>query len=203
MDGVLGTVMICGFNFPPRNWSLCSGQLLAISSNTGLFSLLGTFYGGDGRTNFGLPQLNGRVAVGQGQALGSGVHWAMGSIMGSDSHTLTLNEMPAHSHSASFIPNALGQASLQASTGLGESATPRNGDYLAQSVAGPSPADQPEKIYSSTLESPVNLSGLSIPAETGSVTVNQSGGSLPFNILQPSLGVNYSICAAGIYPSRN
>ena len=203
MDGVIGTVMICGFNFPPRTWSFCSGQLLAINANTSLYSLLGTNYGGDGRTTFGLPALNGRVPVGQGQAPGGSVHWSMGTTYGSDLHYMNLSELPTHSHGASFVPNSLGQATLRASTGPGESATPREGDFLAQSVPGASPADQPEKIYSSTAESPVNLSGLTVPEETGSVTVQQTGGSSPFNIVQPSLGMNYSICMQGIYPSRS
>ncbi len=91
MDGVIGTIMIFAGNFAPRNWALCEGQLLAISSNQALFSILGTTYGGDGRTTFGLPDLRGRVSFQQGSGPGLPTY-QLGQKGGSDSNTLTVNK---------------------------------------------------------------------------------------------------------------
>ena len=92
MDPFLGEIKICGFNFPPRGWALCNGQLLPINQNQALFSLLGTTYGGDGRTTFGLPDLRGRVPIHFNQG------FPLGSKGGSETVTLTIAQMPAHNH---------------------------------------------------------------------------------------------------------
>ncbi|MEX1309383.1 MAG: tail fiber protein, partial [Candidatus Sulfomarinibacteraceae bacterium] len=95
----IGQIQLFGFNFPPRGWAFCEGQLLAISSNTALFSLLGTTFGGDGRTTFGLPDLRGRSAVGVGNGPGlSSVSW--GQRSGAENVTLNVNTLPSHTHSA-------------------------------------------------------------------------------------------------------
>ena len=94
----LGEIRIVGFNFAPRGWALCDGQLLPISSNSALFSLLGTAYGGDGRSTFGLPDLRGRVAVHVGTGPGlSNYQW--GAKNGSETNTISVNNLPSHSHS--------------------------------------------------------------------------------------------------------
>lgn len=199
----IGMIATFGFNFAPRSWAFCGGQLMPISQNAALFSLLGTYYGGDGRTSFGLPNLNGRTAVGQGQAPGSSIHWTMGTMGGADTHALSIMEMPAHSHHADFVPDGTAAVTFSASTDDGESATPRAGDYLASVVPGPSPADQPEKIYRADATNSVALAGAAISGFGGNVSVANTGGSSPFNIVQPSLGVNYSIALQGIFPSRS
>ena len=101
----IGDLMLVGYNFAPRGWMDCSGQLLAISSNTALFSLIGTTYGGDGRTTFALPDLRGRlpIAAGTGPGLTPRPQGAKG---GQEQHTLTVNEMPAHSHAISAADSA-------------------------------------------------------------------------------------------------
>ncbi len=95
----LGEIRIFGFNFAPRGWALCSGQLLAISQNTALFSILGTTYGGNGTSNFALPDMRGRVALGSGQGPGLSVY-ALGEQSGVENVTLLVSEMPAHRHAA-------------------------------------------------------------------------------------------------------
>jgi microcystin-dependent protein len=96
-DNFLGEIRMAGYNFAPRGWALCNGQLLAISQNTALFSLLGTQFGGDGRVTFGLPNLQGAVPVHQGNAR-SGSQYVMGETAGTESVTLLVNNLPAHNH---------------------------------------------------------------------------------------------------------
>ena len=93
MEPFLGSIMVVAFNFAPKNWALCNGQLLSIAQNQALFSVLGTFYGGDGRTTFGLPNLQGRAALGVGNG------FQLGQQGGEPAHTLLTQEIPAHTHS--------------------------------------------------------------------------------------------------------
>src|SRR5690348_4567803 len=92
-------IRIVGFNFPPKGWAFCNGQLLPISQNTALFSLLGTYYGGDGKSTFGLPNLQGATPLGQGQSSASGNEYFLGEGSGVDYVTLITSEMPVHPHS--------------------------------------------------------------------------------------------------------
>jgi microcystin-dependent protein len=111
----LGEVKIISFNFAPKGWALCNGQLMAINTNQALFSILGTVYGGDGRTTFGLPDLRSRVPVYQGQGL------VLGQKGGEENHTLTTQEMAAHVHTAMGTTNAADSA-IPATRVLGQSA---------------------------------------------------------------------------------
>jgi len=101
----LGQVTIFLFNFPPKGWAMCNGQLLPINQNQALFSLLGTFYGGDGRVNFALPNLQGRVAMSFGQGAGLQNH-SQGEVGGEQGHTLTIGEMAPHSHQPNYAAAA-------------------------------------------------------------------------------------------------
>ena len=114
-DPFIGQIMPVGFGFPPRGWALCEGQLLSISQNTALFSLLGTTYGGDGRTTFGLPDLRGRSMVSPGTGPGlPQIRW--GEKGGAASHTLTAAQMPAHTHTFA-PPGSSSAASTDTPTG--------------------------------------------------------------------------------------
>jgi len=97
MDPFIGQIQDFGFNFAPKGWALCDGKLLSIAQNTALFSLLGTQFGGDGKTTFGLPDLRGRIPVGQGQGPGLS-DYAVGEVYGIENETLSLQEMPIHNH---------------------------------------------------------------------------------------------------------
>jgi microcystin-dependent protein len=114
-DQFVGQIQIVSFNFAPKGWAFCAGQLLPINQNQALFSLLGTQFGGDGITNFALPDLRGRMAIGQGQGPGL-ANYTVGQTGGEESVTLTLNQLPAHSHAAmasSGAASALGPGSSE------------------------------------------------------------------------------------------
>jgi microcystin-dependent protein len=205
----VGQINAFGFSFAPRSWALCSGQLLAISTNQALFSLLGTYFGGDGRTNFGLPDLRGRTSVGQGMGPGISINWGMGSQHGIEFQQLTVNEMPSHTHSATFTPSGGGPVTVEvnASTDDGSTATPVAGAYLANVIAGGGAADKPEKIYRDDAgNGTVPLGGVVVDggaASGGMVQVQHTGNGNNFPIIQPGLGLNYSIALDGLYPPRN
>lgn len=198
MDTFIGDIHMFGFTFAPRNWAFCNGQALAIAQYSALFALLGTTYGGDGRSTFNLPSLNGRSPVGIGQARNTAINWHAGMAYGQDLHTLTITELPSHSHSATL--SGEGGATLKASTDDATTETPEEGALLAKTVPGPSPADKPEKIYSTNTDNTVNMGGLNVPTD---IEIGVTGGNNAFNIIQPSLAVNFSIALEGIFPSRS
>lgn len=202
MEVFLSMVSIFGCNFAPRNWAFCDGQLIAITSNTALFSLTGTAYGGDGRTTFGLPDLRGRTAVGHG-APPEGPLWKLGEKTGYTTHTMNLVEMPMHTHEAiTSISSAT--VSIPATVGDADSTTPTEGCYLAKSVAPGGPQDAPEKMYAeSAAEGTVNMAAGTLSNLSLNVQIAPAGEQRPFNIVQPSLGVNYCIALEGIFPSRS
>jgi microcystin-dependent protein len=104
----LGQIQSFGFNFAPRNWALCNGQLIAIAQNTALFSLLGTMYGGNGQTTFALPDLRGRIALSQGSGPGL-TPYVMGEVDGIETVTLISTEMPAHLHTVAINASSAGK----------------------------------------------------------------------------------------------
>ncbi len=180
MDEFIGIIKIFGGNFAPNGWALCNGQLLSISQNTALFSILGTTYGGDGRTTFGLPDLRGRTAVGMGAGPGLPVI-NQGDLSGEANHTLVSNEMPMHTHAASV---SSADSSQTAATAGASIATPG-------SLSG--------RTFTAT--NGFNTSTPNIALNPTSIA--QTGGSQPHNNMQPYLGVNYIICLQGIFPSRS
>jgi microcystin-dependent protein len=170
----LGQVQPFGFSFPPRGWALCDGQILPISQNTALFSLLGTTYGGNGTNTFALPDLRSRVPM----HFGAG--YIEGQIGGEEAVTLNLAELPAHSHSFSGTSSPA------------DGKRPVAGSALAQSTtaAGASPGD----AFYAPAGTTVALNA---------TTVGALGGSQPHNNLQPYLVINWCIAVQGIFPARN
>lgn len=178
MEGYIAEIRLFAGNFAPRNWAFCQGQIMAISQNTALFSLLGTTYGGNGQTTFALPDLRGRVAVGTGQGPGL-PSVQLGEMSGEPTHTLIITEMPAHNHAIN------GSAS-----GLANTANPSGNSLGIGALASNS--------------SPVNMYNNAAPNATLNLqTCGIAGGSQPHNNMQPYLGMNYIICLFGIFPSRN
>jgi microcystin-dependent protein len=173
MDPILGQICLFAFNFTPRGWAACNGQLLSIAQNTALFSLLGTTYGGDGRTTFALPDLRGRVPMHYGQGPGLS-NRDMGEAAGTETQTLTIQQMPAHSHVVN-IP----VTSEQGTT------------------------NQPENSILAPSESSIYNAPNSKNGQYGGATAANAGGSQPMPIMQPYLVMNYCIATEGIFPSRS
>ena len=183
MTPYLGQIQAFGFNFEPRGWARCDGQLLAISSNEALFSLLGTFYGGDGRTTFGLPDLRGRLPMHMGQGPGLS-NRRMGQKGGATETILTINELPSHTHSASTTTQTL--INVNNTTG-GENIA--NGQFIANHNGG----------FAEEASTGAALAGL---GSTSTTTIGLTGSTQAHTNLQPYLTMTYCIATQGIYPSR-
>ena len=178
----IGEIKLLAFDFAPRNYQPCGGQLMSIAQNAALFSLLGTLYGGNGIQTFGLPDLRGRIPIGQGNGRGLPVH-SMGELAGTTSITLTTQNLPMHNHAATGIT-----VNLPVSTGGGDASSPQN-SYLA---------DKGTEVFSSVSTPGANYGSLSVSGQT-----NIAGSNIPFEIMNPYLVMNYSIAINGIFPSRN
>lgn len=172
----IGAIYIFGGNFAINGFALCQGQLMAISQNDTLYVLLGTTFGGDGVQTFGLPDLRGRVAVGQGQGPGLSPY-VIGQRSGTESVTLTTNTMPSHTHI------------INASSLAGTTSKATTSSYLAETVSGTTP-----KTFYNTAAANVTLSNS---------TIGNAGSSIPVSIIQPIATMSYVISLFGIFPSRN
>ena len=185
MEADLAMIFLFASNFAPSGYALCNGQILSIAQNTALFSLIGTFYGGNGQNTFGLPDLRGRVPVHTGGNSGQGPGlsvYVLGQFGGTETVTLNQQQLPAHSHA------------LNVNNGIGTTATPSSATYLSAGAStGSGPNASQLKSYTTV---PNNVS-------LAPQTVGNSGGNQPFQVLQPYLCVNYVIALQGIFPSRN
>lgn len=180
MEGYIAEIRMFAGNFNPRSWQYCSGQLLSIAQNTALFALIGTIYGGNGQTTFGLPDLRGRIPVGasgQGPGLPS---YQLGEMGGVENTTLLTTNLPAHNHplTGSVIPTAAADGSL------------------STDPTGRRPG--PTTLYSASADDLVPMAPYAVSASTA-----VAGNSQPFSNMAPYIGMNYIICIEGIFPSRN
>ncbi len=176
MEPFIGQIIMFAGNFAPRGWAFCDGQLLQITQNTSLFSILGTTYGGDGRTSFGLPDLRGRVAVHPGTGPGLSAY-RLGQKGGAETVTLQKSQMPSHNH-APKLHAVADDANESNPTGaaLASARNQRNG-YRIQ-------APDVEMI-------------------ADSITENDEGGDGAHDNVQPLQCVNFIIALQGVFPSRN
>jgi microcystin-dependent protein len=183
----LGQIEIFGFPFAPKTWVQCRGQLLPIQQYQALFALLGTSYGGNGVSTFGLPDLQGRVPLGVGQDPSRG-QWTVGQIGGSESVALTTAQIPAHNHQIMAASNA---------TITSNANIPSNNVGLGQTTA--------VNASGTTLSAPAYASGsvTSNYVPLGGSAISTGGASQPHENRMPSLVVNACISLAGIFPSRN
>ena len=173
MDPLLASILLFAGNCAPRGWALCDGQILAINQNQALFALLGTTYGGDGRTTFALPDLRGRVPIHMGQGPGL-TNYVIGQTGGTENTTLLATNLPPHTHP------------LIATFEAGSTSDP-TGAYLGNT---------------GVLDREYNISGTRVQMNAGAIGFTP-GGSQPFKIIQPYLTVNYIIALQGVFPARN
>jgi microcystin-dependent protein len=173
LETYIGSIMIFAGNYAPRGWAICDGSILSIPTNTALFSILGTTYGGNGTTTFGLPDFRGRAPVSSGQFPGRHVY-SLGEQGGVEQVTLTVAQLPAHNHTIT-VPT--GEA-------VATSDTP-NGNILTAAQSG--------NFYA-------NVS--TADNEYGGVVTGATGNNQPFDVRPPSVVLNYIICLQGIYPPR-
>ena len=174
MDPFVAEIRIFPFNFAPTGWAFCDGQLLPISQNTALFSLLGTTYGGDGQSNFALPNMQGNAPMHPGQGPGLSLH-DLGEVGGSDTVTLIQSEIPLHSHV------------LMGNTSTGTKSLPTGNSLARTSGATPYLPGNPSPQL----------------AAMAPQTLAPSGGDLPHNNLMPYLGLNFCIALQGVFPPRS
>ncbi len=175
MEPYIGQIMLFAFDYAPEGWAICDGSLLTITGNDALYSLIGTTYGGDGVANFALPDLRGRVPIHAGQGPGLGAY-VLAQKGGSETVTLTSQQLPQHSH-----------ALLAAASTAGQSATPG-----------------PATTFGTT--SGINLfapAAGAASATLGAQLVPSPGGSNPHENMMPTLVANYCIALQGIFPTQN
>ena len=176
-DPFLGEIEYFAFNFPPKGWVQCAGQLLPVNQNQALFSLLGTTFGGDGKVTFGLPDLRGRVAVGQGTGPGRSTR-TVGQTGGEETHALTTAELPAHTHPASVVAHPTG-VSLPGPAG----------NFLSVGASG-----------STVINAYATGTAFGAMSPT---TVGPSPGAQAHANIMPYLALNPCIALVGIYPLRS
>jgi len=176
MDPFVAEIRSFAFNFAPTGWAQCDGQILAISQNTALFSLLGTTYGGNGMSNFGLPNLQGSVPMHAGQGPGLTLR-SLGETGGSQAVTLLQSEMPAHTHSVQCNVQSTGQL-------------PTAGNNFPAKATGFAAGDS---LYTAATAPNTNFNPLAISV---------AGGSQPHNNMMPTLILNFCIAMQGVFPPR-
>ncbi len=175
-DPFVAEIRIFPFNFAPRGWAFCDGQILPLSQNTALFSLLGTTYGGNGQSNFALPNLRGRLPMAQGQGPGLSQRW-LGEAGGSETVSLQPTQVPAHTHALAAATSA-------------SSASPA-GTAMAPAFSA---TNAPVSVY---------RSGSSNRAAMAADAVGPAGGGQPHNNMPPYLALNFCIALQGVFPPRS
>ncbi len=207
MEVFIGTILSFGFNFAPSQWQLCNGQTLSISQYQALFSLLGTNFGGNGTTTFQLPNLQSRSPLGFGTGAGLST-FTLGQAGGTEQVSILINNMPQHTHIATFTPSGGGGSvgvTINASTNTtGNSNIPN----AANNVLGGAPASGQGATHTWAVagSGTVPIGGVTVTGGGGgggTVTNANTGGSVPTAIRNPYLALNFSIALFGLFPSRN
>ncbi|MEJ5104830.1 MULTISPECIES: phage tail protein [Chryseobacterium] len=172
-DPFLGQIAFVPYNFAPNGWAECNGQILPIAQNQALFSLLGTTYGGNGTTNFALPDMRGRVLIHNGTSPSSGTTYTLGEVGGAEGVTLTVTQMPAHSHSVSAV-------TAEGNQNVPTGSLPANTKVL-------------DKEYSDAAADTTMKSSM----------IGNTGGNQPHENRQPFITLKCIIALNGIFPSHN
>ena len=175
----LAEIRMFGFNFAPKGWAICAGQLMPLSQNTALFALLGTTYGGDGKSNFALPNLQGASAMHPGQSAGGSLY-DLGETGGQTTHTLINAEMPTHGHS------------VTADMGFGTNPDPSGLVYMRGNYDDGMGHTGGVQVYANVAPD----------IQLAPTAIGLTGGSLPHNNLMPYLALNFCIALQGVFPQR-
>ena len=197
MEPFMGEIIMFGGNFAPRGWAFCNGQLLSINQYQALFSLLGTTYGGDGRTTFALPDLRSRAPVHAGTGPGLSTR-KLGQRSGTEYNTLTQNNLAPHTH---MIDGSSAHAvvAIPALADAADTAAPATNAVLATGEDG---AGGEVKNYNTSDSADTTLAPFQAPL-SGSITAFNTGAATPVNNMQPFIGINYIIAMIGTFPSRS
>ena len=183
MEGTMSEIRMFAGNFAPMAWAFCDGSLQSIAQNSALFALVGTTYGGDGQTTFGLPDLRSRIPIHTGTGGGLS-NYQLGQMGGTESVTLTATNVGGHTHAVT------GNAAIAVASGEGQTPVAVNNF----------PAGNGDAIFSTATNNsamaPASLSGVTVAPQT-------PNGNQPIGNLQPYLAMNFIICVEGIYPTRN
>ena len=172
-ESYIGEIRPFAGNFAPRDWALCDGSLLPIDANQALFALIGTTYGGNGQTTFGLPDLRGRALIHEGTGAGLSPY-TIGQQIGAENVTVTTGQMASHPHS-----------------------------FAGTTTAGNTPTPSPTVVLAATPSGYPIYDGAATPVALSPQAVTSAGGSTPHNNRQPYLAITYIISLAGIFPSRS
>lgn len=202
-DPFLGEIRTVGFNFAPIGWALCSGALVSIAQNNALFALLGVTFGGNGQSTFGLPDLQGRSPVGAGNGIGLSPI-VPGQKNGTESATLTIGNLPSHTHTAQVT----GGVSVSGSVSIPACSAPTAGTIAATpgptTVLGPiSAGGRPGELYTTTAANttlaPMNVQ---LTGPTPAIANSLTGNNQPVGLRNPYLGLTFIIALQGVFPSR-
>jgi microcystin-dependent protein len=202
MEGIIGEIRGFAGTFCPRDWAYCNGQELAIQTNTALYAVITTIYGGNGQTTFKLPDLRGRIPVGVGMGAGLSVNWSYGMAAGTESTSVLINNMPYHNHGASTT----GMTVTGTATGT---VTPKCfSDEGGLNTAAGNVLGTGSGIYAGAADADADMAP--IPASltlngavAGNVTLGNMGNSQPVTNIQPVLAIAWIICLNGYFPSRD
>lgn len=193
----LGQIIQGGWNFAPTGTALCNGQIIPITQNSALFALLGTTFGGNGQTTFGLPELRGRTPIHWGHGPGLS-NYVIGQSAGVESETLIVQNLPAHNHTATFASTS--SLNVSGTTPKASLATADTGAVLGHAFDVAQSGAAPAIYCPAGTTTSIPLAGLNV---AGTVTVGSTGGNLPISTLQPYLAVTFVITLNGIFPSRS
>ncbi len=196
MEGYIAEIRMFAGNFAPRDWAFCWGQIIEITQNTSLFSLLGTTYGGDGRTTFALPDFRARTPAGTGRPVDLPYQVPAGIRIGQSSTTLTVTQLPPHDHTAA-IGNATATISVHGydkTLGTGADSPSPEGNVLS---------DGGTNLYSTQAPNVnMNADSASFSNFQAQVAIGNTGGGHPIPTVSPAYGMNFIICTSGLYPER-
>jgi microcystin-dependent protein len=187
----IAEIKMFGGNFAPRGYALCNGQLLPVSQNSALFAILGTTYGGDGRTTFGLPDLRGRFAMHAGNGPGLAPR-SLGARGGEENVTLSAGQIPSHTHNA--VATTATTVTIKGTDAAGNEQTPGGNTWATKNRADD---------YSTGIPGDIMNAANATATSNTNVTVSSTGGGISHNNMPPFTVVNYIIALQGVFPSRN